>query len=244
MVERGNLENIWRTLLSKLGLDRSYRKVFAIGFNKTATTSIHSVFTGCGLTAAHSILWRDSRHPLVHWPYQAFSDGIPNDFTRLDQRFPNSRFILNTRDLTEWLDSRLEHIAKAQAAGRPTWKNWQKTEAAIVRWVHRRNEHHAKVLRYFADRPQDLLVVNFIRDPQAASRIAAFIGKDPPPERPYTHSLRTGRRQGELSNRELIESALTSEAIPPADWSNDLFCPSLGAVDDLPPDTSAFTSAQ
>lgn len=239
MLTFGHIYNIGRTLLSMLGLDPTYRKIFAIGFNKTATSSIDAVFTQSGLVSLHSVLWRDSRHPLVHWPYQAFSDGPPDDFTRLDRRFPNALFILNTRDLGDWLDSRLEHYRhQRETRGRRDIRSHRPTIEAVSGWIVERDRHHEKVLRYFAQAPQRMLVVNYIREPDAARRIATFIGGTPPSERPYVPSLRTGREAGSLANRELIENAFTALGIPQDEWNNDLLCPSLGSSNGLVADTA------
>ncbi|MEO6396739.1 MAG: hypothetical protein ABIO40_12610 [Devosia sp.] len=238
----GKKENLKRTLLSKLGLDRNYRKVFAIGFNKTATTSIHAIFGECGMTATHNVQWRGSRHPLVHWVYQGFSDGPPDDFRRLDRRFPRSRFVLNTRDLAPWLDSRLRHLAKQRAKGKtPDFTRFEDPKLDIADWVRRRNRHHAAVLDYFRDRPADLLVVNYIRDPDAAARIGRFAGNKNAVSRPHLFSVKTERPEGELKYRELIGEVLQSMDIPETEWDFDLLCPSLGDVAGLPWDSEQLS---
>ncbi len=111
--------HIVRTGLSKAGVDRSYVKVFAIGFNKTATTSIDTLFGKLGYQARyHGTAWRPEKAHRVHWQWQAFSDGKPDNFKRLDQIYPRARFILNTRDPLEWLDSRYQHVILEKKLGR------------------------------------------------------------------------------------------------------------------------------
>ncbi|MEQ1902505.1 MAG: hypothetical protein ABL866_17450 [Devosia sp.] len=244
MLTFGHIYNIGRTLLSKLGLDPTYRKIFAIGFNKTATKSIDAVFAQAGLVSIHRTLWRSSNHPLIHWPYQAFSDGRPDDFARLDRRFPKALFILNTRDLGDWLDSRLEHYRHQRSKGtRPDYHAHRPTIEAVSSWIVERNHHHAAVLRYFAETTERLLVINYIREPDAARQIAAFVGGRPPAERPHIRSLATGRKDGILVNRELIEATFAALGVPPEEWNNDLLCPSLGDVDGLPADTRELSIA-
>lgn len=232
-------KNIRRTLLAKLGLDPDYRKVFAIGFNKTATTSITEVLSACGIFTAHDIFWRDTSNPFYHWRYQGFTDGPPDDFVTLDRRFANSRFILNTRDLSEWLDSRLAHVEIERARDSdPHMDYWRTPRLAAREWVKQRNHHHASVLRYFRDRPDDLLVINYIRDAEAPRRIAEFVGRTREIGRPHANTVDTRRQHGSLQHREIIEEALRTLGIPRSEWANDLLCPSLGSVAGLPADTS------
>lgn len=103
--------NIVLTALSKAGIRTGYRKIFAIGLSKTATTSIHQVFVESGLHAIHGLRGKHLWRRMAIWPWEALSDQTANGFRRLDRRFPESLFILNTRDLVPWLDSRLRHIA-------------------------------------------------------------------------------------------------------------------------------------
>ena len=235
---RGNRRNLRRTALAKLGLAPDYRKVFAIGFNRTATTSIHAVFRACGLVSTHDTIWRNSRLPFYHWLFQGFSDGPPDSFETLDQRFRRSRFILNTRDLTEWLDSRLLLAADRKDTGIPTLMTFvDDPERAVLEWVMERNRYHAAVLRYFADRPDDLLVLNYIRDPDAATKIATFIGQQRQLDRLNASSFDTRRVAGTLRYGDLIETGLSELGIARSEWNNDLLCSALGDVAGLPLDT-------
>ena len=227
-------EQITRTGLSKVGIDRHYVKVFAIGFNKTATTSIDTLFGNLGYRARyHGVAWRPKNAYRIHWKYQAFSDGKPEDFRKLDERFPKSRFILNTRDPLEWLDSRYQHVKSVRQGG----PNWQPTPEAVEAWIIERNNYHLKVLEYFTNRPDDLLIINFIRDPMATRKIADFLGRSDDGEKPYTRSTQKTREKGHLKNAEVIKSALRRLNVDETEWKYDLFFPSLTASD-LPYDTS------
>lgn len=218
----GAIENIVRTMLAQAAIDRSYRKVFAIGFNKTGTTSIHRVFEAVGLRAVHSTRWGREQWRLVQWTYQAFSDGEPQAFQALDRRFPRSRFLLNVRDLDEWLDSRIEHGKYME-----TWQGQHRhptppsSDEMVQGWVRTRNAHHSEVLDYFSRRPDDLLVVNFIRDPDGATKIARFLGGGAM-ERPLERSVPKRRDAGVLMNAEQIGRCLGALGVPQAQWKNDL----------------------
>lgn len=240
-----NLINIARTGLSIAGLDRSYHKVFAIGFNKTATKSIHSLFKELGyLASLHGVEWRPQDAVWVHRKWQAFSDGRPQNFKLLDQTYPGSKFILNTRDLSEWLDSRVQHLKLEHSNDiHSTSPNWQPTPVAVEAWIKERNVYHLEIMEYFKDRPDDLLIVNFIRDPEAATRIAGFLGKGGQYSKPYERSTQKTRDKGKLKSREMIEETLERLGIDQSEWNYDLYCPSLDA-EKYPPDTSlCLTSA-
>ena len=49
-------------------------------------------------------------------------------------------------------------------------------EETIKDWIKQRNVYHIFVLSFFADRPADILVVNFIRDKLAATKVCNFLG--------------------------------------------------------------------
>lgn len=202
------------------------RKVFAIGFNKTGTTSLHAVFRELGLHSYHGEYWRDSSRPVFHWLYDAFCDGIPDDFRRLDQRFPGSRYILQVRDLDAWIDSRLQHIKRTpDAVLRTQSSDWSIDPESIRTWVERRNRHHLEVLEYFRSRPDDLLLINFIRDPDSARRIARFLGDREHVDKPHRNHNRPDG--SELRNRALIIDTLDSMGVPEHERHYDVYCPSL-----------------
>jgi hypothetical protein len=215
------LANLARTYLARAGLDRRYFKVFAIGLHKTGTRSIHQIFGRAGLSARHSTTWPEPPAWLERASAQAFSDGTATGFAWLDRTYPRSRFILNVRDLDEWLDSWIEHrVHRAKAP----------SAEEIVQRILNRNNHHQAVLDHFASRPDDLLIVNYIREPDAAARIAAFLGRPDAAGagKPHIRNRRDRRVHGELVHESLIRGCLQYLGIPKSEWSNDLHCPSLG----------------
>ena len=77
-----------------------YSKIFVIGFNKTASSTLHKLFKVNNLKSQHTTNWDLPN-------YDCFSDnGNLNDFKKLDNLYKDSIFILNTRNLTNWLSSR------------------------------------------------------------------------------------------------------------------------------------------
>ncbi|MCV2881866.1 hypothetical protein OE856_07490 [Actibacterium sp. XHP0104] len=209
--------------------------------NKTATSSIDTLFASLGVPRTlHGEQWRPAARSDIIRSWRAFTDGPPEDFKGLDQTYPRSKFVLNTRDLSEWLDSRFQHVTGRQEEGLldPNNHYWRPTAEAVELWVRHRDRHHLEVMEYFKDRPNDLLIVNFISDPQAAAKIAAFLGKKPPAEKPYTRSTKKTRDHGVLVNAEIIESVLNKMGIPQEEWTNDLYCPSLSGQQPFPARTA------
>ena len=81
-----------------------YDKIFVIGFNKTATTSIHKLFIKNNLLSQHN----GDKWDLDS--YQCFSDnGDLRNFKELNETYENSIFILNTRKLKNWIISRFKY---------------------------------------------------------------------------------------------------------------------------------------
>ena len=113
------------------------KKVFIIGFNRTATKALHNLFKNSGYSSAHysladptggSIIIADqmvenlrSYKPLMHRMdhIQVFSDMFwHREDTWIDGNryyhelhcdYPNAYFIMNTRDMDGWLNSKRNH---------------------------------------------------------------------------------------------------------------------------------------
>ena len=147
------------------------RKVFAVGFNKTGTKSLHGLFTSMGLPSFHGKEWRDCSDLRLLRKYDCFSDGTPGDPRILDEAFPGSRFVLQVRNLDSWVYSRLAHIRRAREIGRFQWTpEWNESPEAVRSWIVTRTRYHLSVMNYFEQRPDDLLLINFVRDRDAHRR--------------------------------------------------------------------------
>ncbi|MEM9162000.1 MAG: sulfotransferase family protein [Cyanobacteria bacterium P01_F01_bin.4] len=101
-------------------------RIFGIGLAKTATTSLCDALTVLGFRSLHypTIMQIDEGQLKFDWPwylnsYDAMADVPAAFFFReLDAQFPNSKFILTTRDRTKWLASCRKHftLEKFEAA--------------------------------------------------------------------------------------------------------------------------------
>lgn len=139
-----------------------YKKIFVIGFNKTASTTFHHLFLKVGLDSHHSTDWEKNDAINIA---QCFSDGDahikethPINFKKLEARYPESLFILNVRELESWLLSRAKHgmwVMKENSIF-----NWPPTIEEYQSWISKRIYHHNNVLNYFKDKSEKLLIVN------------------------------------------------------------------------------------
>ncbi len=228
---------VLRRLLNQTGLAR--KKVFAVGFNKTGTSSLHALFESLGRPSYHGNRWRSCDDLALLRAYDCFSDGIPKDLAKLDRLFPGSKFILQVRDLDGWIYSRLAHVERSKKAH--TYKggaHWDATEEAVKAWVRERNAHHLSVLSYFSERPSDLLVVNFIRDEAAATKICGFLGKTGSYRRPEKNM--NTRKSRPAEHTAMIGRSIAALGIPERELEYDIYCPSIAGPDaraGFPPDT-------
>ncbi len=99
--------------------NKNYFKVFGIGFNKTGTTTLETIFHLYGLSIPNQRdqeaiichqLWHGNYTPLKEFvsQYDAFQDqpfSRDSSYIICDALFPNSKFILTIRDSNEWFQS-------------------------------------------------------------------------------------------------------------------------------------------
>lgn len=172
-------------------------RVFQIGFNRCATRSIAATFRRSGYRATNwdenqlaiAIARRRARFedPVLDYPgTQVFADmecvidaNYPlieayKYFDYLYAWHPDAYFILNTRHVDDWIGSRTHHRGYLSAYMRHY--GTQCAEAVTQKWRIDWHEHHARVLRFFADKPGRLLEFDIDRD--HASRIAKFVRAD------------------------------------------------------------------
>lgn len=231
-----------RLLLNTLRL-RKATKVFAVGFNKCATTSLHALFATLGLPSYHGARWRSCDDLWLLNSYDCFSDGIPRDLVKLDNLFPGARFVLQVRDLDTWVYSRLAHIERNKRNGYyRAGENWDATDESVAAWIQQRNRHHLFVQEHFARRPDDLLIVNFIRDPSAATRVARFLGFSGTYDRPEDNA--NPDKAVPTTYREMLTACAAELRIPVDELKNDIYCPSLlepTVNPTFPPDTGLLS---
>lgn len=153
------------------------RKVFCLGFGCTGTTTLHATAMAHGLRCIHDGAWaRDTRLPAfadyvrAHkqppppghpgcrefpaWQdYDFYSDGHHANFQLLDELFPDSYFILNTRSRYNWLTSVYNHLMRNR--NDPHYdRNWleEPTAEFMESRLRVRISYHRGVAWYFRKR--------------------------------------------------------------------------------------------
>lgn len=188
-------------------------KIFQIGFNRCGTSSLYHLFhRGCS-QRTNSIHWdkgniarriednynnnklllseieqygayfdvecmfpRENKHPI--YPFITY-------YKILDQQYPNSKFILNTRKMENWLKSRSNFIFKYNARNVVSYmdtccKAYKMTPLEVTnKWSNDWISHHLSVVNYFSDRPDDLLIYDMEADNKAAefNKLKEFFGE-------------------------------------------------------------------
>lgn len=143
-------------------------KVFGIGLSRTGTTSLHTILDTLGYKSMHYVdaLLSDPDSTIVD-EYDALVDGpLPLLYQQLDAKYPGSKFILTTRSKEAWLDSMQWFFEQ----GKYVWC-WNALDRDYNRRLYGTNRfdramlekrydtYQEQVLRYFRNRPGDLLVV-------------------------------------------------------------------------------------
>jgi hypothetical protein len=167
-------------------------KIFQIGFNKCATSTLFRYFERNGVPAIHwdhgdlarrfETRMAAGEDPFDHYrDVVFFSDmsyvttntvfDVYKHFDYIHRFYPDALFILNTRDKEAWVQSRINHpnldARYEEAFG------LKGREAVMDYWRGEWDEHHARVRDFFADKPGQLLVFDIDRDGPA--ELAAFV---------------------------------------------------------------------
>lgn len=152
-------------------------KVFFLGFNKTATTAFHKLFESSGYASYHHLVkGKNLAHimdanlknqkPILHnisgaVAYSDISYYKKNQciegnqwYAELYQEYPDSFFILQTRNIEEWIESRSRH-KKGHFIKRcmKSYGIQTKDEMKDV-WRKEREERENQIKRYFRGHPK------------------------------------------------------------------------------------------
>jgi len=167
----------------------SRQRVFCIGLGKTGTTSLKEALKILG--------FRTIRLPLQWQGITDFDAALPGIsaamYKDLDAAYPGSKFILTVRDVERWLKSSQRDIERKKDMIQDRVDERLKIQmllygtATFDKEKFRRAylEHERKVLDYFADRPDDLLVFDITTNADW-DRLCAFLNV-PVPEVPFPY---------------------------------------------------------
>jgi len=157
-------------------------KIFIIGFNKTATRSLNKFFKENGLSTVH---WDyenlvntfekniKENKKLLTGKYEnikVFSDMTKTSENKdakdyykiLDQQYHNSKFILNIRNVEDWIKSRKNQYNLLNR--HKIYFGCDNDEIIFQKWRDMFYAHYNDVLDYFKDRPNDLLIFDIDND--------------------------------------------------------------------------------
>lgn len=194
------------------------QKIFGIGFHRTGTRSLCKYLNELGLRSIHwpAIICgvdyrtllepvRDHRSLVVQMldpvidAYEGFADvPFPGLYVELERKYPQSRFILVSRNLSDWWSSLVRHWRWDKSPRTHQLGNYEYIQynRYTTRSLYNVNpgdrdmlvglhaQHLASVRAHFADYPDRLLEVD-VEDPEIGARIAAFVGR--PETMPYPH---------------------------------------------------------
>jgi hypothetical protein len=185
-------------------------RIFQVGFNKCGTLSLYNLFQNYCTPTITSVHWnrgylaRDIHDNILkgcpplsgYESYSAYFDmecfrthnekiswvSIAKDyFDLLDINYPNSKFILNTRNIDNWINSRIRHMCDfspmrygytERLTSSVPYLEYHKQaydvdsiEKLIPIWREEWNTHHDNIITHFTYRPNDLLVFDIEQDP-------------------------------------------------------------------------------
>ncbi|WP_372885154.1 sulfotransferase family protein, partial [Shimia sp.] len=185
-----------------------FPKVFGIGFQKTGTTTLLAVFRALGYHCKDygkeliPSLARGDLQPAfeIADQYDAFEDNPwPLIYRELDQRYPGSKFILTIRDEESWIKSVVNHLGYLPDPMQTLVYGVGFPAGYEDVFLARYRRHNEEVQAHFADRPEDLLVVDFAAG-QGWPEICAFLGREVP-DLDFPHEFKGSYSAGKSRSR-------------------------------------------
>lgn len=170
-------------------------KVFGIGFHKTGTSSLgralsllgYKVRGEAGISNPNIALEVEKIAFRLAEKFDAFQDNPwPILYQQLDQKYPNSKFILTIRDTDSWIKSVVKHFGTKDTPMRKWIYGVGHPQGNEDIYIERYQRHNQEVLEYFKDRPNDLLVINLAEGTEW-EKLCSFLNKTIP-NVPFPHS--------------------------------------------------------
>ena len=181
-------------------------KVFGIGLSRTGTKSLAVALNAIGVKTmwyphdyqTYYDIVRGHYSLRVLEEYDALTDTpVVPFFPHFDELYPNSKFILTTRNKSAWLQSCKKHWPDPSTplpmpgTGRYMDRFGEFIDLIVYgsfrfnekRWSYVFDAHHDRVRGYFRDRPQDLLTIDFTVG-DGWDVLCKFLGK-PVPDIPF-----------------------------------------------------------
>ena len=173
--------------------ENTHRRIFCIGLSRTGTTSLHLALVALGYPAIHypasiGMLWLQGDFSTrTTANYQAYSD-IPTGifFKQLHESHPEALFIYTRRDPEAWANSVERHISNTPPPSQYTILRdyirlsvYGTLKFTRNRFIDQYRNHEERVMSYFKDYPERLLVLN-IDDGLSWEPICSFLNEEIP----------------------------------------------------------------
>ena len=180
--------------------------IIGVGFQKTGTSSLREALKALDFrvkdTTTRALI------PILKKDYTRILRMLENYdavedtpwymiYKELDKLIPNSKFILTIRDEESWYSSVKKHIGDLRSANHE-WiygrgKGLPKDDKQNT--IDTYNRHNKEVIKYFENRPNDLLVLDFTKG-DGWEKICSFLNKKIP-HIPFPHHNKTPRKKGQ-----------------------------------------------
>lgn len=143
---------------------QAHRKVFGIGLSRTGTKSLHKALCLLGFRAIHYPPL-DHLSDILQYFDAATDTPIACSFRNLDSLYPDSRFILTVRDSRSWLASAELFFSSTPLPAEPWRVEVRQRTYGVLEWdrdafLNAYQRHVEAVLNHFANRPEQLLVID------------------------------------------------------------------------------------
>ena len=143
-------------------------KVFGIGLHKTSTTSLAYALYTLGYHVGgyfYASRFEDDELTAYVLDRAGFYDAVqdmpwPEFYQLLDREFPGSKFILTIRDEDRWIKSVTDHFGEGVIADNERFYGVPVAAGNEDVYRSRFRQHNQEVRDHFADRPDDLLVMD------------------------------------------------------------------------------------
>jgi len=180
-----------------------FNKIFGIGFHKTGVSSLAIALKILGFRTNKGVLplrelmnKQEYIELLKNKEYQIYYDVLENYdatldnpwyilYKELDQKFPNSKFILTIRDDNKWLDSAKNFFSGNKNEIHQIIYGVTHIESNEDLYLNRYKKHNQEVLKYFKGRENDLLILNW-ENGDGWKELCSFLNK-PIVKLPFPH---------------------------------------------------------
>ena len=181
-------------------------KIFCIGLHKTGTSSLHHYAKNSNLNSTHSINWNNNFIKINS--YDFFCDGGSHfnntdkefNFIDLYTRYPDSKFILQTRDTKKWVISKCKHcgwenntvleINDITKLKHDTWR--YKSILNIEKFITHKIVYESKVMDFFEKNDKSrLLIIDVTTNKDSCAILNKFLGINVISEIPHVNKCQS-----------------------------------------------------